>query len=268
MNQVVSSKAERIYRADTLEDYHRDVLRAIEVMHARLREPLTVNDLADAAIMSRFHFLRVFSHVTGVTPARFLRLLRLQEAKRLLVESTLSVTEVSLAVGYNSLGTFVTVFTEAVGYTPLRFRRLSKSIQFVPFARQLTSAIVKPSTHRSCTRDLVRGVVVCNDALILTVAAIFREEIPQSRPRECCAIQNKEFSFRNRGNYVFVAGLRPTASIVDALLMNPAKLVVGVARLEFDHNGFIDLSVPLQTPLPTDPPILYAFPLNLVSATL
>ncbi len=256
------------HRGETLDAHRLAVERSVRRMRLHFGDPLSLDGLAATALMSRFHFLRVFTQVTGVTPARFLRALRLQEAKRLLIESRLSVTEVSLAVGYNSLGTFDTAFTEAVGYTPLQFRRLSTAIQLVPFARRLTTALVKPSSRRSCTKDLLRGVIVCNDALMLTVAAIFCERVPQSVPQECCAAKNKTFSFRTHGNNVFVAGLRPTASIADALLMNPAELLVGSACLEFNDDGFRDLTIPLRTPVPTDPPILYAFPLKLVSEWL
>ena len=64
MPQFTVSTEDRVYREDTLHAYQRGVERAIQVMHARLGEPLTVDDLATVAFMSRHHFTRVFAKIT------------------------------------------------------------------------------------------------------------------------------------------------------------------------------------------------------------
>lgn len=87
-------------------------------------EPLSLADIAKSAFLSRFHFSRVFRDATGVSPGRFLSAVRIYQAKRLLASTSLSVTEISLAVGYNSLGSFTNRFTESVGASPTRFRRM------------------------------------------------------------------------------------------------------------------------------------------------
>lgn len=101
---------------------------AIENAIARIwegySEPLSLADIARSAFLSRFHFSRVFRDATGVSPGRFLSAVRIYQAKRLLASTSLSVTEISLAVGYNSLGSFTNRFTESVGASPTRFRRM------------------------------------------------------------------------------------------------------------------------------------------------
>src|SRR5258708_28913897 len=87
-------------------------------------EPLSLSDIAKSAILSRFHFCRVFTEATGVSPGRYLSAIRIYQAKRLLVSTSLSVTDISLAIGYNSLGSFTNRFTESVGASPTRFRRM------------------------------------------------------------------------------------------------------------------------------------------------
>jgi AraC family transcriptional regulator len=89
-------------------------------------EPLSLADIAKSAILSRFHFSRVFRDATGVSPGRFLSAVRIYQAKRLLASTSLSVTDISLAVGYNSLGSFTNRFTESVGASPSRFRRMCR----------------------------------------------------------------------------------------------------------------------------------------------
>jgi AraC family transcriptional regulator len=101
------------------------VERAIATMWSNYHEPLSLADMADTAILSKFYFSRVFRSLTGTSPGRFLTAVRLTKAKELLLETSLSVTEVSYMVGYNSLGTFTSRFTRSVGFSPARYRALS-----------------------------------------------------------------------------------------------------------------------------------------------
>jgi AraC family transcriptional regulator len=112
---------------DVIEDRtEQAVLRAVVTMHENLGEQLTVDDLAHAAIFSKFHFSRVFQRVTGLSPGRFLSALRMQEAKRLLRSTSLSVTEISIQVGYSSVGTFSSRFKTNVGLSPTKYRELGR----------------------------------------------------------------------------------------------------------------------------------------------
>ncbi|MEV4920602.1 AraC family transcriptional regulator [Streptomyces tirandamycinicus] len=100
------------------------VLRVIDEMHANLGQELTIDDMARTAMFSKFHFTRVFRDVTGTSPGRFLSALRLQEAKRLLLETDFSVADISSQVGYSSVGTFSSRFKACVGVSPSMFREL------------------------------------------------------------------------------------------------------------------------------------------------
>lgn len=103
------------------------VERAIKFMCERYSEPLSLSDVADSAILSRFHFCRTFRDVTGVTPGRFLSAIRIYQAKRMLLNTRMNVTDIAFAVGYNSLGSFSNHFTDSVGISPGRFRRISQN---------------------------------------------------------------------------------------------------------------------------------------------
>jgi AraC family transcriptional regulator len=100
--------------------------RAVAKIWEGYSEPLSLSDIANSAILSRFHFSRVFRDATGVSPVRFLFAVRIYQAKRLLASTSLSVTDISLAVGYNSLGSFTNRFTDSVGASPTRFRRMCR----------------------------------------------------------------------------------------------------------------------------------------------
>jgi AraC family transcriptional regulator len=98
------------------------VRRAINAMRENLSDPLNIDDMARVAMFSKFHFTRVFQRVTGISPGRFLSAVRLQEAKRLLISTKLNVADISLRVGYASVGTFSTRFTKSVGVPPTTYR--------------------------------------------------------------------------------------------------------------------------------------------------
>jgi AraC family transcriptional regulator len=100
------------------------VARAIVTMRENLGDRLTIDDLARAAMFSKFHFTRVFLRVTGLSPGRFLSALRLAEAKHLLATTTISVADISHQVGYNSVGTFSARFSGSVGVSPSGYRQL------------------------------------------------------------------------------------------------------------------------------------------------
>jgi len=103
------------------------VEKAIECIWERYSQPLSLTDIAESALLSRFYFARMFRDATGITPGRFLAAIRIHQAKRLLLSTSMSITDISFAVGYNSLGSFTNYFTTSVGVSPGRFRRLSRT---------------------------------------------------------------------------------------------------------------------------------------------
>ncbi|MGA5822984.1 helix-turn-helix transcriptional regulator [Kitasatospora sp. NPDC094028] len=85
-------------------------------------QPLDVPVLAAGALMSPGHFSRSFRAAYGETPYSYLMTRRIERAKALLRRGDLSVTEVCMAVGCSSLGSFSARFTELVGESPRAYR--------------------------------------------------------------------------------------------------------------------------------------------------
>ena len=100
----------------------RHLLRAKDLADARYFEPLTVDDLAGAAGLSRFHFSREFRRAFGESPHAYLLTRRLERAAALLRTTDRSVTDICLAVGMQSLGSFTTSFTRMYGAPPTAYR--------------------------------------------------------------------------------------------------------------------------------------------------
>jgi AraC family transcriptional regulator len=88
-------------------------------------EPLSLADIARSALLSRFHLCRTFRATTSVPPCRFLSAVRIYQAKRMLLTTSVSVTDIAFAVGYNSVGSFTNYFTSSVGVPPGTFRRMA-----------------------------------------------------------------------------------------------------------------------------------------------
>ena len=86
-------------------------------------KPLDVEALARGVHMSAGHLSREFRLAYGESPYSYLMTRRIERAMALLRRGDLSVTEVCLAVGCSSLGTFSTRFTELVGVPPSTYRR-------------------------------------------------------------------------------------------------------------------------------------------------
>ncbi|MCZ2818514.1 helix-turn-helix domain-containing protein [Modestobacter sp. VKM Ac-2984] len=105
------------------EDSNRRMLRARDVMDRSYAEPLDVPALARVAHVSEAHFIRTFRATFGETPHRYLQRRRVERAMWLLRSTGTSVTDVCMAVGFASLGTFSRVFTEIVGEPPSVYRR-------------------------------------------------------------------------------------------------------------------------------------------------
>jgi len=121
--------------------------RARDLMDREYARPLDVAELARTALMSTAHFARQFRAAYGETPYAYLMTRRIERAKTLLRCGDLSVTEVCLAVGCTSLGSFSARFTQVVGETPTAYRaRDHGELVSVPgcIVRELTRPNRKP----------------------------------------------------------------------------------------------------------------------------
>jgi AraC-like DNA-binding protein len=96
--------------------------RARDLMDREYWRPLDVPAMARTALMSPAHFARQFRAAYGETPYSYLMTRRIERAKLLLRGGDMSVTDVCMAVGCTSLGSFSARFTELVGESPSAYR--------------------------------------------------------------------------------------------------------------------------------------------------
>lgn len=230
----------------------------IEAIQLRLDHPFELAEMARLAYLSPFYFNRVFRQVTGIPPRRFQTALRMGAAKRMLLTSDLSVTEICLEVGYRSLGTFVTQFRELVGVSPRTLRRLGER----PWSPEAVARVRAPSEQNGAT---VTGTVnVADETLRVTFVGAFAEPSPQGIPCSCsmlCGTGPRHYRLAgvpSGRHHIAAAALPWTNDMRSYLLPDRDAVRVAIASHHVlarnDAVASRDLSLrPMRT---TDPPIL------------
>src|SRR4026209_1572789 len=180
-NKTFDDSPNSACREETLASHRRAVERVITSARGRLCEPISLRDMSRVAYLSTFHFNRVFHQITGLPPAKFISALRLDEAKRLLLNTNLSITDICFEVGYNSLSTFTRLFTQRVGLGPREFRYLAERI--TPTSVESLCAHYADLTGHGSLNPSVEGFVESPrpDGGPIFIG-LFRIHLPQSRP--------------------------------------------------------------------------------------
>ncbi len=104
-------------------EYTRRIDRVIDYLRENLDRSTRLNDLAQVACFSAFHFHRVFGAVTGEALNSFTNRLRVEKAARLLRYSAQSSTDIALQCGFSSSATFSRAFRSSYGTSPSQFRK-------------------------------------------------------------------------------------------------------------------------------------------------
>jgi AraC family transcriptional regulator len=98
-------------------------LRKVEdYVRARLAEEISVETLAGLVELSPFHFSRMFKKATGMSPLQFVTRERITRAQQLIRETSRSLIQIALEIGYTSPSHFAKVFQRVTGVTPTEFR--------------------------------------------------------------------------------------------------------------------------------------------------
>src|SRR2546429_1484367 len=163
------------------------VERVIQTMHTHLHEALTLEDLASVACLSPSHCHRVFGHLIGIPPGEFLSALPFQMARRLLLTTSLSVTDICFEVGYTSIGSFTSRFTHLVGLSPRLLRQ--RAHEFEPLTGEPVELC--PTTFSGMPRKhALLGWISAPATFRGTIyVGLFSSPIPQGRPVRCTTLR-------------------------------------------------------------------------------
>ncbi len=100
-------------------------------IHEHFNHSLSIEHLAGQALISPYHFIRLFKKETGYTPHEYILDIRINTAKYLLKTSTLSVKSIAFDIGFSSESSFCTSFKKKVGLTPSKYRKTDISNNFI-----------------------------------------------------------------------------------------------------------------------------------------
>lgn len=104
------------------ENSQAEINSALAFIQDSYHKQINVAEIARVCNLSEYHFIRVFSDYTGCTPYAYILGLRIHEAKKLLLETRLSISEIAYATGFNETKTLINNFKKREGVTPLYYR--------------------------------------------------------------------------------------------------------------------------------------------------
>jgi AraC family transcriptional regulator len=253
---------------DTLDERLAAVHRAVRRIRADIGAEHSLSDLARAALLSPFHFHRIFHQLTDCTPGRYLAAVRMAEAKRQLVFSSANVTDICMDVGYSSLGTFTSQFTR-LGVCPRRFRAVAQGFADQSFNSLLVQ--LQPDLPRPERVQLTATLGTGPGPGSVAVVGLFPSGIPQGFPHACAIGELPgavEFGDLPDGEYHPLAmSFHASVTVADAMVdEEPVGCFVGscgtaVHLVEGRCTPTSSVHIELRPRRGSDPPLLLALPL-------
>lgn len=227
------------------------VERVIKYMYDNFSEEVTIDDMARAAMFSKFHFSRIFRAVTGISPGRFLSAVRLQEAKRLLISTTLSVTEICFRAGYNSVGTFSSRFAAVVGVPPTVYRDSGGYISKL--------SVDSRRNHWGSLSSTLRGRIITGDHEPgeFIFVGVFPDPIIQGKPIRYAIFDGVSKAFRLDGIpagtwFLLAYSLSRADDSLPPLVATHGPITVK------SHSPVVPVDIVMRPMRVTDPPLLLA----------
>lgn len=107
---------------------YRRIVKAKLFIDSNFAEPIDVNNIADEAFFSKYHFIRLFKKIYAKTPHEYLRTVRVEKAMELLRNGN-AVSETCFAVGFQSLSSFSGLFKTVVGTSPSAYSETQQKIK-------------------------------------------------------------------------------------------------------------------------------------------
>jgi AraC family transcriptional regulator len=243
-----------------------EIDEVIAYIHQHIDEPLSLSQLASHLAYSPYHFTRIFKERIGLSPLYYVSSLRLQKAKDLLLRTNLSVRDIGLEIGQQSLGTFTTRFTERVGMTPTDFRNSTleagnqfRSLHHLKDLRTVHSTINPYGTIKGTVQSTMpfEGVILIG---------LFAKPIPEGLPIHGTLLFSVgDFCFTGvqPGTYYLMAtsiswGMKATEILLPQTTLRTRSREPFVVQ---PYAAVPYQEVTLHVPRLDDPPILISLPL-------
>src|SRR5690625_676403 len=242
-----------------------EVEEAILYIQKNIYEPLSLTQLANHVSYSPYHFTRIFKARTGLSPLYYVSSMRLQKAKDLLLNTDLTVRDIGLEIGQQSLGTFTTRFTEKIGITPSQFRKSHMQVDHHLHSLQKLSnwrEDPSPSHQYATIEGTIQTAHPFNGFILI---GLFSKPIPEEFPLYGTLLSSAgNFSFMNvrPGIYYLMAtSVSWEMPSMDILLPHTTLRTRSKAPIFVKSDSIVPLQdVTLYLPKLDDPPILFSLP--------
>ena len=113
-------------RLSTRLQLYRQLARAMDLIHDRLGEELSLEALAGEACLSKYHFLRLFRMAYGNSPHQYIQQLRMEKARTILSRTDTPISDVADTLGFVNSQSFSRLFAQRMGVSPTAYRALTK----------------------------------------------------------------------------------------------------------------------------------------------
>lgn len=107
---------------EEVENFSIQITKALSFIQSNYHEPITLDDIADAAGYSRFYFIKQFKRKLKMPPMQYLMKIRIQKAVELLRSTNSSVSDIACKVGFSNANYFNKVFRKTIGVSAGAFR--------------------------------------------------------------------------------------------------------------------------------------------------
>jgi AraC-like DNA-binding protein len=101
---------------------YRRIVQAKSFIDDYYASDINLDDIADEAYFSKFHFIRLFKNTYGKTPHQYLTTVRIEHAK-LLLQTNRSIADVCFMVGFDSISSFTGLFKRITASTPSSYQK-------------------------------------------------------------------------------------------------------------------------------------------------
>lgn len=243
-----------------------EIDEVIAFINQNIYDPLPLSRLAEHVAYSPYHFSRIFKERIGLSPLYYVSALRLQKAKDLLLRTNLSVRDIGLEIGQQSLGTFTTRFTERVGVTPSEFRNsMPQAGNHLRSLQELNDWRDSHPTSNQYARieGTVQAVVPFEGVILI---GLFAKPIPEGFPLygtilsslgDFCITGVKPGTY-----YLMATSVSWGMQAMDFLIPQTTLRTRSKEPIIVKPYSFVPYQhVTLHLPHPDDPPILISLPM-------
>lgn len=244
---------------------HQEIDEVITYIHQNIHHPISLAELANHVAYSPYHFSRIFKKQIGISPLYYVSSLRLQKAKEMLLKTNLTVRDIGLEIGQQSLGTFTTRFTERVGQSPSQFR--NSIFEADNHLESLQKFSEWNSLYTKNHFNIVKGAVIAEVPFSGVIfIGLFQKSIPEGLPlygTVLSSLGDYLFTDVKPGIYYLMATAISWETEATDILLPHTTLRARSINPIIVQNGIPipQQNLTLHGPKLDDPPILISLPL-------